>query len=123
MENLKTTLILIPGGEELTLPENAERLRKAMRVSLEYKTARILMLADESIIPDKVLQTLAKYKTVLLVESNEITDEEDAYRVALEQQAENYLPVVASTGFDFQVIQMEPVPVKYEDFEILEKYL
>ena len=123
MENLKTTLILIPGGEELTLPENADTLRKAMLVSLEYKTARILMLADESIIPDKVLQTLAKYKTVLLIESNEITDEEDAFRVALEQQSENYLPVVASTGFDFQVIQMELVPVKYEDFEILEKYL
>lgn len=119
----KTTLIHIPGGEELSLPHNAERLRKAMRVSLEFKTARILMLANEPIIPDKVLQTLAKYKTVLLIESDEIIDEEDAYRIALEQQAENYLPAVASAGFDFQVIQMEPVPVKYEDFEILEKYL
>lgn len=81
------------------------------------------MLADEPVVPEMELHRNANYKTVLLIESGGIRDEDDAFRIALDMQADNYLPVVASTGFDFQVIQMEEVAVKYEDFEILEKYL
>jgi hypothetical protein len=81
------------------------------------------MLADKPLIPESVLQTLSKYKNVLLIESNEIFTEEDAWNAAAAMQSENYLPAVATAGFDYQVIQMEPVTVKYEDFEIIEKYL
>lgn len=123
MEPLKTTLILIPGGEELALPGNTDRLRRAMHIALTYRTARIIMLADAPVMPEKALQRSGSYKNVLLIESDAIHDEDDAWRIALESQAENYLPIVADAGFDFQVIRMEPVAVKYEDFEIIEKYL
>lgn len=120
---LKTTLFFIPGGRELALPQNATLFKEAMRNAIANRTVLIVMLADTPLIPEKVLQTLSKYKNVLLIESDEISTEDDAWSAACEMQSENYLPTVASAGFDFQVIQMEPVRVKYEDFEIIEKYL
>ncbi|MEL1242877.1 hypothetical protein AAEO56_01275 [Flavobacterium sp. DGU11] len=119
----KTTLFLIPGGRELALPEHSEKLRSAMVESITERTAKIMMLADKPLIPEKQLHTIAKYKTVLLIETDQIYNEDDAWGVAFEVQADNYLPVIESAGFDFQVIRMEAVAVKYEDFEIIDKYL
>ncbi|AWH85652.1 hypothetical protein HYN59_11280 [Flavobacterium album] len=123
METLKTTLFLIPGGRELALPENTTRFREAMKQSIAGRTAKILMLADRSLIPEAEIQKLAKYKNVLAIDSNEIFTKEEAWAIAYELQADNYLPAIADAGFDFQVIQMQPVAVKYEDFEMLEKYM
>lgn len=120
---VKTTLFFIPGGRELALPQNAALFKEALKQAVEHRTASILMLADTPLIPDSILQTLSKYKNVLLIESDAIVTEEDAWNVAAAMQSENYLPAIANAGFDFQVVQMEPVTVKYEDFEIIEKYL
>lgn len=123
MESLKTTLFLIPGGRELALPENSDKFRAAMKQSIATHTAKLLMLADTPLVPDAELQKLSKYKNVLAIETDAIQIEEDAWCMAYEAQADNYLPVIADSGFDFQVVQMQPVAIKYEDFEILEKYL
>ncbi len=123
MEILKTTLFFIPGGRDLALPENSEKFRVAMKQAIAGHTAKIVMLADTPLIPDKELQALSKYKNVLAMETNEIYTEEDAWAAAYEVQADNYLPVIADAGFDFQVIRMQPVALKYEDFELLEKYM
>ncbi|RZM08564.1 MAG: hypothetical protein EOO88_50040 [Pedobacter sp.] len=124
MENstTTTTLILIPGGRELSLPEHSEKFRSTVRKSLANKTAKIMMLANKPLIPEKVLHTLSKFKSVLLIESDEIESEDGAWRIATNEQADNYLPVVSSAGFDFQVIRMELVAVKYEDFEIVDRF-
>ena len=124
MENstTTTTLILIPGGRELSLPEHSEKFRSTLRESLTNRTAKIMMLANKPLIPEKVLHTLSKFKSVLLIESDEIKSEDDAWRIATDEQADNYLPVVSSAGFDFQVIRMELVAVKYEDFEIVDRF-
>ncbi|MCW4468784.1 hypothetical protein OGH69_07415 [Flavobacterium sp. MFBS3-15] len=123
METLKTTLFLIPGGRELALPENSDKFRAAMRQAIATHTAKVLMLADTPLVPETEMQAVAKYKNVLAIESDEIYTEEDAWAIAYEEQADNYLPVVADAGYDFQVVRMEPVAVKYEDFEFLEKYI
>lgn len=123
METLKTTLFLIPGGRELALPENSDKFRAAMRQAIATHTAKLLMLADNPLVPESEMQAVAKYKNVLAIESDEIYTEEDAWAIAYEEQADNYLPIVADAGFDFQVVQMQPVAVKYEDFEFLEKYI
>ena len=123
METLKTTLFLIPGGRELALPEHSDKFRTTMKQAIASHTAKILMLADDPLVPDEELQALSKYKNVLAIETNEIYTEEDAWAVAYEVQADNYLPVVADAGYDYQVVKMQPVALKYEDFEILEKYM
>ncbi len=123
MEALKMTLFLIPGGRELALPEHSDKFRAAMKQAIAGHTAKLLMLADTPLVPEAEMQSNAKYKNVLAIESCEILTEEDAWAIAYEEQADNYLPTVADTGYDFQVIRMEPVAVKYEDFEFLEKYI
>lgn len=78
------------------------------------------MLADDPLIDDVDLHKLSPYKNVLLIESNTIVSEEDAVKEVFKMLHDNYLPTVATSGFDFQVVKMEPVGVVYEDFEILE---
>ncbi|WP_294818684.1 hypothetical protein [uncultured Flavobacterium sp.] len=123
METLKTTLFLIPGGRELSLPENSDKFRAAMKQAIATHTAKLLMLADNAVVPEAEMQSLSKYKNVFAIESDEIFTEEDAWAIAYEEQADNYLPVIADAGFDFQVVSMQPIAVKYEDFEFLEKYI
>jgi hypothetical protein len=123
MDSFQTTLFLIPGGRELALPENADKLRNAMKEALASRTATIIMLADKPLLPENELQSMARFKNVLALETNAINNEEDAWSMGYESQADNYLPVLADAGFDFQVVKMKPVAIKYEDFEILEKYM
>lgn len=122
-DTIKTTLFLLPGGRELALPEHTDNFKNAMQQAVAERTAHIMMLADTPLIPEDELHTLAKYKNVFLIESDEIITEDDAWRVAYEMQAQHFLPNIVTSGFDFQVIQMQPVRVKYEDFEIVDKYV
>jgi hypothetical protein len=121
-QSLKSTLFLLPGGHELALPDNAAKFTKALRHAVISKKARILMLADNPLVPDETVQTSQQYKNVLLIESDSIETEEDAWK-AIEQTLEGHLPVVSTFGFDYQVVQMEFIDVKYEDFERLAKFM
>ncbi len=94
-----------------------------MKQAIATHTAKLLMLADNAVVPEAEMQSLSKYKNVFAIESDEIFTEEDAWAIAYEEQADNYLPVIADAGFDFQVVSMQPIAVKYEDFEFLEKYI
>lgn len=121
-ETFKTTLFLIPGGQELALPDNTAKFTKALRHSVLSKKAQIIMLADEALVPEETVQTAHHYKNVLLLESDTIVTEQDAWN-AIEHTLENHLPVISTLGFDYQVVQMEFVDVKYEDFERLAKFM
>lgn len=120
MQQKHTTLLLIPGGNELMLPHNAQRFKEAVFYALEKKTAQVMMLADDPLIHEDDLHIMRSYKNILLIESDRIVCEEDAYYEAKELLTDNHLPAVATSGFDFQVVKMEPVGVVYEDFEILD---
>jgi len=117
-----TTLFLLPGGQELALPDNAAKFTKVLRHAVFNKKAQIIMLADKAIVPEETVQTAQQYKNVLLIESDTIVTEHDAWQ-ALEQTLENHLPVISTMGFDYQVVQMEFINVKYEDFERLAKFM
>ena len=117
-----TTLFLLPGGQELALPDNASKFTKVLRHAVLNKKAQIIMLADKAIVPEETVQTAQQYKNVLLIESDTIVTEHDAWQ-ALEQTLENHLPVISTMGFDYQVVQMEFINVKYEDFERLAKFM
>ncbi|KGO86148.1 hypothetical protein Q765_12585 [Flavobacterium rivuli WB 3.3-2 = DSM 21788] len=121
-DSLKTTLFLIPGGQELSLPDNGAKFAKALRHSVLTKKAQIIMLADNALVPEETVQTAQQYKNVLLIESDVIVTEQDAWQV-LEQMLEGHLPVISSFGFDYQVVQLEFINVKYEDFERLAKFM
>lgn len=121
-QSLKTTLFLIPGGQELALPDNAAKFTKALRHSVLSKKAQIIMLADEAVVPEETVQTAQQYKNVLLIESDAIVTEQDAWHV-LQQKLDGHLPVISTLGFDYQVVQMEFIDVKYEDFERLAKFM
>jgi hypothetical protein len=120
---IKTTLLLIPGGSELSLPQNAADFKKAVCDAVEQKSALIIMLADVPLIPEEVLHTLSTYKNVLLIESDVITTEADLWREAATLLTDSHLPQLATSGFDYQVVQMQHVDVVYEDYEIISKYL
>jgi hypothetical protein len=120
MQQKHTTLLLIPGGSELALPQNAQRFKEAVFYGLEKKTLRVMMLADDPLIHEDDLRVMRTYKNILLIESDNIVCEEDAYYEARQLLTDNHLPSVATSGFDFQVVKMEPVGVVYEDFEILD---
>jgi hypothetical protein len=120
MQQKHTTLLLIPGGMELSLPQNAQRFKEAVFYALEKRTAQVMMLADDPLIHEEDLHSMRTYKNILLIESDAIVCEEDAYEAAKMLLTDSHLPAVATSGFDFQVVQMEPVGVIYEDFEILD---
>jgi hypothetical protein len=120
-DHLKTTLLLIPGGSELSLPANANKFRQALEQGLLNNTIEIIMLADKALIPEKVVQSKYKYKNVLLIESDKIVTPQDAFTAAHELQ-DGHLPVLSTAGFDYQVVKMEFIQVKYEDFERLAKF-
>lgn len=122
-DTLKTTLLLIPGGSELALPQNGSLFKQAFYDAVAQKSALIIMLADEPLIPEDVLHTLSSYKNVLLIESDAIENEADLWREAAALLTENHLPQLATSGFDYQVVQMQRVDVVYEDYEIISKYL
>jgi hypothetical protein len=122
-DTLTTTLLLIPGGRELSLPHNADAFKDALQNAMARQSARLIMLADTPLIPEHVLQKLTPYKNVLLIESHAIKNEDDVWREAGAVLSESHLPVIVTSGFDYQVIQMQPVDIKYEDFERLEKFL
>jgi len=121
-ESSKTTLFLIPGGHEIALPDNTAKFTKALHNAVLNRKAQIIMLADKALVPEEKVQTAQHYKNVLLIESDTIVTEEDAWQ-AIEQTLEGHLPVVSTMGFDYQVVQMEFIDVKYEDFERLAKFL
>lgn len=120
---LYSTLLLIPGGSELALPENSARFKTAVKEAVTQKSARVIMLADDPLIPEEVLHTLSKYKNVLLIESDRIASEDDLWKEAAALLTDNHLPQLVTGGFDFQVVQMQAVDVVYEDYEIISKYL
>lgn len=119
----QTTLLLIPGGSGLALPQNSSKFRQAVAFALQNETARVIMLADDPLVAEEDLHAMPGYKNVLLIESDRIADEQDAYMEARKMLGNEYLPALASSGFDFQVVQMERVGVAYEDFEIVDKYI
>lgn len=121
-ESLTTTLFLIPGGQELALPDNTAKFTKALRHAVLSKKAQIIMLADKALVPEETVQTAQHYKNVLLIESDSIVTEYDAWQV-LEQTIETHLPVISTFGFDYQVVKMDYINVKYEDFERLAKFM
>lgn len=121
--DIQTTLLLIPGGSELALPQNTQLFKQALQDSIQQKSARIIMLADDPLIPEDVLHTLSKYKNVLLIESDTIATEDDLWREAAALLSPNHLPAIATSGFDYQIIEMRHIDVKYEDYEIISKYL
>ncbi|MFP9115408.1 hypothetical protein ACLI1A_15835 [Flavobacterium sp. RHBU_3] len=123
MQTTHTTLLLIPGGSELALPQNSGKFRQAVAYALQTETARVIMLADDPLLDDKDLHAMPGYKNVLLIESDAIADEQDAYTEARKLLGSDYLPAIADSGFEFQVVQMERVGVAYEDFEFVDKYL
>ncbi len=120
---IKTTLLLIPGGSELSLPQNTPQFKQAFYDAIMKKSALIIMLADNPLIPEDVLHTLSSFKNVLLIESDTINTEDDLWREAQLLLTENHLPQLATSGFDYQVVQMQRVDVVYEDYEIISKYL
>lgn len=115
-----TTLLLIPGGSEIALPQNNFAFKTALTQAVENRSLKIIMLADDPLIDDVDLHKLSPFKNVLLIESDTIVSEDDAIAEVYKMLQDNYLPTVATSGFDFQVVKMEPVGVVYEDFEILE---
>ncbi|SFQ50211.1 hypothetical protein SAMN05444144_10654 [Flavobacterium akiainvivens] len=115
--------MLIPGGSELSLPQNTGRFKTALTEAVSQKSALIIMLADNPLIPEDVLHTISKYKNVLLIESAAIATEDDVWREAAAMLSDNHLPQMVSNGFDYQVVQMQLVDVVYEDYEIISKYL
>ncbi len=119
---LQTTLLLIPGGIEISLPQNAAAFKKALQEAILNKTAEIIMLADEVLVPENVVQKRYKYKNILLIESDVINDENDVWDAA-KGMLDSHLPVLHTAGFDYQLVNMEYIEVKYEDFERLEKFL
>lgn len=121
-ESLKTTLFLIPGGQEIALPDNTSKFTKALHHAVLNRKAQIIMLADEALVPEEKVQTAQHYKNVVLIESDTIVTQEDAWQT-IEKTLEGHLPVVSTMGFDYQVVQMEFIDVKYEDFERLAKFL
>lgn len=120
---LKTTLLLIPGGRELALPHHTDAFKKALREAIQNKSALMIMLADTPLIPETELHRLTAYKTVLLIESESITTEADVWHEAAAMLSENHLPAIATSGFDYQVIQLQPVAVHYEDFERFARFM
>lgn len=118
----KTTLFLIPGGQELALPDNAAKFKNALRHSAVNKKAQIIMLADNALVPEEVVQAGHSYKNVLLIESETIATADDAWE-ALQQMLDGHLPVISSAGFDYQVVELQYIDIKYEDFERLEKFM
>lgn len=118
----KTTLLLIPGGADLALPQNSAKFKSALELSITNKTAQVIMLADEAIVPEETVQASRKYKNVLLIESDQIITEDDALNAA-KILLTGHLPVLSQSGFDYQVVKMEFVDVKYEDFERLAKFI
>lgn len=118
----KTTLLLIPGGADLALPQNSAKFKNALEYAVHNKTAQIIMLADKAVIPEETVQTSRKYKNVLLIESDIIVTEQDAWYAA-ENMLQNHLPILSESGFDYQVVTMEFIDVKYEDFERLAKFM
>jgi len=118
---LKTTLLLIPGGSELALPEHTNNFKQALTQAIENNTLEIIMLADMPLIPEEVVQSRYKYKNVLAIESDEITTPNDALRV-VKQMLKDHLPHLYTSGFDYQVVKMQFIEVKYEDFERLAKF-
>ena len=121
-QNIKTTLLLIPGGSELVLPENSGKFKSALQHALTNRTAKIIMLADEAVVAEEVVQTAYNFKNVLLIETDQIATTDDAWQLA-EQMLDNHLPVLTEAGFDYQVVKMEFVTVQYEDIERLSKFL
>jgi hypothetical protein len=122
-DTLTTTLLLIPGGRELSLPHNTNVFNDALQNAVAQQSARLIMLADTPLIPEHVLQKFTPYKNVLLIESQTLNTEDDLWREVGAILSENYLPTIVTSGFDYQVIQMQPVDIKYEDFERIEKFL
>lgn len=120
--SLKTTLLLIPGGRELSLPQNAHTFKKALTEALENNSIDIIMLADVALIPEEVVQMRYKYKNVLLIESAAIQTREDALE-ELSKTLDGHLPALQTSGFDYQVVKMEFIEVKYEDIERLSKFV
>lgn len=120
--DFKTTLLLIPGGRELTLPQNALKFKTALQHAIINKSVQIIMLADTPVVPEETVQHTYDFKNVLLIESNSITTTEDVWQLANEL-LEGHLPVLCEAGFDYQVTKMEPVKVQYEDFERLARFL
>jgi hypothetical protein len=121
--HITTTLLLIPGGNELALPQNTAAFKTALKDAIMQKSASIIMLADNPLIPEEVLHTLSAYKNVLLIESDAITTEADVWHIAAAMLSESHLPQMVTGGFDYQVVQMQLVDVVYEDYEIISKYL
>ena len=121
-QDLKTTLLLIPGGAELALPQNAAKFKAALQHALQNQTAQIIMLADVPVVPEAQVQQQYDFKNVLLIESDAIATPHDAWQVAANMQ-EGYLPALTEAGFDYQVIKMEFVNVQYEDIERLARFL
>ncbi|MES2485776.1 MAG: hypothetical protein V4581_07490 [Bacteroidota bacterium] len=120
--SLKTTLLLIPGGRELSLPQNANTFKKALTEALANNTIDIIMLADKALIPEEEVQMRYKYKNVLLIESDTIHSKEDAFH-EVSKTLEGHLPALHTAGFDYQVVKMEFIQVKYEDIERLSKFV
>lgn len=118
----KTTLLLIPGGRDLSLPKNAIKFKAALQHAIVNKSAQIIMLADNPVVPEETVQQQYDFKNVLLIESDKIDATEGVWSFAIEL-LEGHLPVLCEAGFDYQVTKMEPVKVQYEDFERLAKFL
>lgn len=121
-QNPKTTLLLIPAGRELILPEGVAKFKLALQHAIRNRTAQIIMLADVPVVAEEIVQSKYDFKNVLLIESDVIITAEDAWRVAAEMM-DDHLPTVSETGFDYQVVKMEFVKVQYEDFERLARFL
>ena len=120
--NLKTTLLLIPGGRELSLPKNAVKFKTVLQQAIVNRSAQIIMLADDAIVPEETVQYKYDFKNVLLIETDTINTTEDAWTVA-NTLLDGHIPVLCEAGFDYQVTKMEAVKVQYEDFERLAKFL
>jgi len=119
---IRTTLLLIPGGRDLSLPQNATKFKTSLQHAVLNKTAQIIMLADTPIVPEETVQQKYDFKTVLLIESDGIASVDDVWTFA-NQLLDGHLPLLCEAGFDYQVTKMEPVKVQYEDFERLAKFL
>ena len=120
--HLKTTLLLIPGGNEILLPHNATAFKNALQNATANKSAEIIMLADEVLIPEEIVQKRYKFKNILLIESDTIQTNQDVWDT-VNAILQSHLPVLHTAGFDYQVVNLEYIQVKYEDFERLEKFM